>query len=322
MDSIAAIASEERQALIMRSAADRGVVPAIIEKDFWVCWVLMRLFTDPFLGPILAFKGGTSLSKAYGLIQRFSEDIDLILDWRVIDAEMEQQHRSKTQRDRFSKQMNQRAASYIQTVLLGRIDSALSGINGITVRIADDDPHSVLVAYPTVFANAYLRPEIRLEIGPLAQWLPSSKKTIRSYIAEDLPQLFQVPSCEVLTIEAERTFWEKVTILHACAHRPTALPPRYARHYYDVQQMVIGGVRMDDLNLLADVVAFKQRFYASSWANYESAQPGTLKLLPSPSALGALEEDYAAMQEMFFGQPPSFPELVNGLRALENHLNA
>ncbi|MBU0754655.1 MAG: nucleotidyl transferase AbiEii/AbiGii toxin family protein, partial [Planctomycetes bacterium] len=125
----------------------------------------------------------------------------------------------------------------------------------------------------------------------------------------------------------ERTFWEKVTILHHEAHRPAAnpQPPGYSRHYYDVCRMARARVKNDafaDLNLLRAVVAFKDKFYRRGWARYDLAVPGTMKLVPPQHIMQVVERDYEAMRFMIFGERPVFRDLVEQIRALEAEINA
>src|SRR4030066_227244 len=118
MDKVARLPAAERSALFSESAARLGTTPAVVEKDFWVTWVLDRLFRNPELARLLMFKGGTSLSKVYRLIERFSEDIDLILDWRVLSGEDPQAQRSKTQQDKLNQVITERARGFIWGELL------------------------------------------------------------------------------------------------------------------------------------------------------------------------------------------------------------
>jgi hypothetical protein len=183
------------------------------------------------------------------------------------------------------------------------------------------------VSYPAAFPDSYLRPEVRLEIGPLAAWVPSEVRRVSSYAAQQFPKLFAQGDFPVPVIRAERTFWEKATILHHEAHRPAGSPQpaRYSRHYYDLARMAASPVRavaLADLALLADVVAFKQRFYPRSWARYDLAAPGSLRLVPEGAVLAAVESDYGAMGQMIFGKIPSFAEIVSTLAELERDINS
>ena len=173
MNRVAQLSAAERFDLFQETATRRGVSAAVIEKDFWVCWVLMQLFADADLRTRLVFKGGTSLSKVYNLIDRFSEDIDLILDWRLLgygpdQDDPYQEFASNTQQDRFNKQVNARAARYIADTLIHDLHRLFAQVAGVSTTIDSDDPQAVNVAYPAAFSDDYLRPEVRLEIGPLA----------------------------------------------------------------------------------------------------------------------------------------------------------
>ena len=188
-----------------------------------------------------------------------------------------------------------------------------------------DDPQTINVVYPAAFSESYLRPEIWLEIGPLGSFVPSETHRIKPYAAEVLPELFETPSTEVVAISAERTFWEKVTILHQQAHRVDAMPERYSRHYYDLFKLVRSPVKekaLADLGLLAEVVAFKDQFYPSGWARYDLARPGTLKLSPTKTHTAELAKDYREMNVMLFGDVPGFAEIIAGVAELETAINA
>jgi hypothetical protein len=290
MDKVARLPAQDRRDIFSEAAAKRGIRPAIIEKDFWVCLVLKLLFlTSPFARS-LVFKGGTSLSKAHRLIERFSEDIDLVLDWKIIGfgegvKDPLQRFGSKSKQDQFNKQVNRQAAEFIANKLCPELDALLrsEGI-GLSAAVDLTDPHVINIQYPAAFPEAYVRPEVRLEIGPLASWVPSATYTIRPYAYDVLPELFEDPACEVVAIAAERTFWEKATILHQEAHRPGRIPQRHSRHYYDLYKLALSPVRafaLAQTALLQDVMTFKQRFYPSAWARYDLALPGTFKLLPA-----------------------------------------
>ena len=329
MNRVAQLSAAERLDLFQETATRRGVSATLIEKDFWVCWVLMQLFADVDLRTRLVFKGGTSLSKVYNLIDRFSEDIDLILDWRLLgygpdQDDPYQEFASNTQQDRFNKQVNVRAARYIADTLIHGLNRLFAQVAGVSTTIDSDDPQAVNVAYPAAFSDDYLRPEVRLEIGPLAAWSPSGRHTIRPYAAESFPEVFDDPACPVVVIGAERSFWEKATILHQQAHRTTSMPPRYSRHYYDLHKLAGSPVRdaaLGDLALLQDVVSFKRRFYPSAWASYETAIPGSLKLIPGTEHLTALQKDYSDMTMMIFGEAPGFKLIVDSLQQLEDQIN-
>jgi hypothetical protein len=331
MDKIAAGPASDRRDLFQESASRLGMNPAIVEKDFWVCWILKLLFAEPALKNQMVFKGGTSLSKVFGLIDRFSEDIDLVLDWRLLGYDQEgandpyQATQSKTQQSRHNQEMNAKAVAYIRDTLLAQLNHLFAPISGTAARIDENDPHTVNVFYPAAFEAAYIRPAVRLEIGPLASWVPSSSHSIKAYAAQAFPGAFSNPDFDVIAIDAERTFWEKATILHQEAHRPGAIPARYSRHYYDLYKLSASPIKsaaLANLTLLKSVVEFKERFYHSSWARYELAIPGSFRLSPPDSQLPSLERDYRAMRDMFYRDPPTFEAILAELASLEQEINA
>ena len=329
MDRVASLKPDERSQLFQETASQRGMSAAVVEKDFWVCWVLKRIFSDSQLRQHIVFKGGTSLSKVFGLIERFSEDIDLILDWRLLgygpgkDNPFEDQP-SNTQQDRFNAEFNQRAARYIAETLCPQLCELFSQCPHVRAKVDLAEPQVVNVEYPAAFSLVYLRPQVRLEIGPLASFVAHGTHTIKPYAAQSFPKVFDDPNCNVVALDAKRTFWEKATILHQQAHRTDAMPPRYSRHYYDVYKLANSNVKdkaMDDLQMLKNVVAFKSRFYRSPWARYEDARPGAFKLIPAPARLEELRKDYGQMKVMIFGNVPKFEQIVDTLRRLEDEIN-
>jgi hypothetical protein len=180
MDKLARLPVEDRRDIFNEAAARLGIRPVIVEKDFWVCVALKFLFQKSRFGKSLVFKGGTSLSKAHGLIERFSEDIDLVLDWNLIGfgdglRDPMQEFTSKGKQDQFNKEINRLAADYIARTLCPELEDLLRQENvGLAAAVDPDDPHTVNIRYPAAFAETYIRPEVRLEIGPLASWVPSA----------------------------------------------------------------------------------------------------------------------------------------------------
>ena len=325
MERIAAATEQERNDLFRETGARKNMSPAIVEKDFWVCWTLGRLFASPELAPRIMFKGGTSLSKVFGLIERFSEDIDLILDWGQLSSKDPYAKRSKTKQDAYNKQIVEESRKYIAQHLLPEVRTLLGDL--CTISDSEDEPDIIHVTYPVGFSDEYLRPEIRLEIGPLAQWTPNESYEVQPYAAEVFPDLFDQPQCRVQAVRAERTFWEKVTILHQEAHHPEGkpLPLRCSRHYYDVARMAMAAVKdaaLADVSLLQAVAEFKMKFYPQNWARYDLAKPGTLQLIPPEHVLAEIRRDYAAMQLMIYGEALQFDGIIEILRKLENEINA
>lgn len=330
MNRFAALSAEQRNELFLLTAERRGMGSvAVVEKDFWVCWTLKRLFEHPELSKLLIFKGGTSLSKVFGLIDRFSEDVDLILDWRTVTKEDPLADRSNTKQGRLNEQLNESAKKYIAGDLFAMLNDVLGDLCEIEVNVGEKDlGHIVRVKYPEASDAGNLLPYIQLEIGPLASWLPHAEHTVRPYVAEEFPDQFDDLICPVRAIDAERTFWEKATILHHEANRPddSSVPERYSRHYYDLYLMAqdesLKRRALSDMELLKSVVEFKKRFYPRGWADYDCACPGSFKLIPPERVRLEMQKDYDAMQEMIFGRRPGFDVIIAGLMILEDEINA
>lgn len=324
MDNVANLAEEDRNILFSETASRMHTTNAIVEKDFWVVWTLDKLFSDVRLNKILMFKGGTSLSKVFDLIGRFSEDIDFILDWEILTGENPYADRSKNKQTKFNEQINEDAKIYIANELLPIVSVILKP--HCICRIDENDGFTINILYPALFSDPALRPQILLEIGPLASWSPSSVYEISSFVAQRFPEHFKNPTCQVATIVAERTFWEKATILHQEANRAEEkkIPLRHSRHYYDLAMMAKSSVKdkaLSNLELLEGVVEFKQRFYSSAWAKYEDAKIGTLKLLPPEFRFKELKADYASMRNMIFDKYIEFDEVMSILKDLEDEIN-
>jgi len=319
---------KDRMDLFRETARTMGVHAAIVEKDFWVCWMLDYLFHLSPFAELLVFKGGTSLSKAYGAISRFSEDVDLILDWRSLGYSAYEPWRvlSATKQDALSREANSKTGEFLADKFLPALAEDIGRFIGrsASVSIAGQE---VIFMYPRAFALAAIIPQIKLEIGPLAAWQPNEERKICCFAAEHFPVFFEKSHTSVRTTSAERTFWEKVTILHQEAHRgpDKTLPARFSRHYYDLYRLSllpIADSALTSLSLLEEVVQFKTRFYRCSWARYDLARPGSIRLLPPDHHLGELQRDYRAMQAMLFGIVPDFNEIISSLGNLENRINS
>ena len=328
--------TEEDQQLAYRDAALNLKTEAVIlEKDFWVSWLLGLLFTLPELAPHLVFKGGTSLSKVFGVIDRFSEDIDLCLvpsfvgaDAAGFDALI-----SRVKRDAAVMKMQAlcgiKANEVLMPVLEAAIRQVLGAGNWLRMELdADAKSPIVYFAYPCTQAKGfeYLKREVKLELGTLTDQQPTGSYPIKPLIADAYPALFESWNCSVTALELERTFWEKATILHAEFHRPAAspTPSRYARHYFDMAKLLMHPKAMQflaDKAQCARVVDWKSRVFARSWARYDLALPGSFRLLPPAERQADLAQDYATMRPMFMTEPPAFAELMQKLAQAERVLN-
>lgn len=331
MKKIAKMPIKDRTELFQATAIKMGMQPNVIEKDFWVCFMLDHLFNDCRYNNAFVFKGGTSLSKSYHVIERFSEDIDLILDWRKILTEdiSPWSERSKTKQNLFNKQINAEAAKFYQDRLVPQLNEELEGKLDIGewVSIDSDDEMVINFYYPQIFETKYLRSCVRLEIGPLAEWIPSHITKVKPFAAEQYPDIFTRKETSVLTTDVEKTFWEKVTILHKMAYFPEGkvLPIRYARHLYDVYSLGNSWVKESAFKrkeLLEKDVIFKQKFYYSKGSHYEKATLKEVILVPSERIYIELLKDYKAMYNMIYGNIPEFEEIIEFLKILQDEIHS
>ncbi len=327
----------QRQRAIQEAAVRRGISPVTMEKDFWVCYLLSILFRCEF-AESLVIKGGTSLSKVFGAINRFSEDIDLSLSPEFLNLP-----EPGTSRNQANKWMAGAEAACIAKVrdsimpeLSQQVTRTLSTVKDISrdveriefqIDIQTNSP-VLLFHYPTTQPSGleYLKRSVKLEFGSLTEQRPIGRHNVSTWLSEAFPQLFEDWNCEVVALEIERTFWEKATILHAESHRPEdkPTPDRFSRHYADTVALASHpdgqrAIQLDEMR--TRVVDWKSRFSGSSWARYDLAVPGSFRLVPSEARANVLRKDYQAMREMYLAEPLSFDEILNELVELEVEIN-
>lgn len=334
MDSVATLAAKDRSELFTEVSAQMGLLPIIIEKDFWVCWALHQLshITDT-THPVI-FKGGTSLSKAFHIINRFSEDIDLAFHRSAFGFDEELfAEESKTAKRRRVNALKTDCARYISENFkpaLQNVYEKILGRDTWSIEIDANDPgqQTLVFHYPRCLQEGeygnktYIKPAVLLELGSTSDHEPSSIETISPFAAELFPDYFSNPTTSVRVLSAERTFWEKLTILHAEYHRPdTSSPkPRLSRHYYDsvmIYRTAPGKTAITNVALLNTVANHKDSFFPSAWARYDLAKPGTLRLVPGNELTKWLRKDYKDMEEMIFEEAPTFEEIVAELEEME-----
>jgi hypothetical protein len=344
MDDVARWPHRDRTDLFSASSARRRVSAAIVEKDFWVCWTLKRLFTLPDPPAGLIFKGGTSLSKAYGAIERFSEDVDLSFQRADLGFGGENDPAAASSGKQRTRRLENLAAAcnaMVRDQLKPRLEAAFAAALQVapgpeTWQLAldadDADGQTLVFHYPRGNVQsaqaipAYLRPQVRLETGARGDHWPADDRNILPYAAETHPEHFREPSCRVHVLAATRTFCEKLTVLHACHHAPADKPlrTRQSRHYYDVARLYeagIGKTALQEPDLIRAVANHQAAFFRSSWAKYEKAVPGTLRLVPPEQRRPELERDYDMMKEMIFGDPPTFAHILEVVSEIERVAN-
>jgi len=333
LDAFAAMTIADRRPYIEAAAERRDTLAVIIEKDFWVVWTLKHLFALHPRPPFI-FKGGTSLSKAFGLIERFSEDIDLIVDRSYFGFSGESDIAAASSRSARHARMDRvsdHVADYVAADLLAALQARFDSVLSQTAQLEIDPRRSetLLFHYPTDSRHDYIRSVVQIEMGGNADNWPTALRVIRAYVQEDFPLVIADFPVEIVTIDASRTFWEKLTILHKTAHRldiepDWAFPSRYSRHYYDVYRLSRAGIctnAVGDTALVDAVREAARMFFDDRKAKYDEFTIGTIRVLPSADGMKALARDYVAMRDMIFGDYPSFDEIMKELKNLEHFVN-
>jgi Nucleotidyl transferase AbiEii toxin, Type IV TA system len=343
--TVLAATERERRDLFLATANRLGTAEQNAEKDFWVCWTLDALFNDLAAGgPRLLFKGGTSLSKGYGLIERFSEDIDITVFREDIGqpATVEElEGLSGKKRTARLDAIRAACQEYIRgslqqqmdTLLRRALDAAKLPADHGRVELDPDDAdgQSFLLWYPTVTAagNDYIRRAIKIESGAKSALDPHSPVVVRPFVANDLAGR-DLSVHNVTTVDPSRTFWDKVVILHGLRRwfeRRGELRgggQRVSRHYYDVYRLLAseaGRNAANDLEMAQDCVRHAKMFFNRPDFDLASAVPGSYTLNPHDKMTGILEKDYEAMSGMIFGKIPPFKEVIASIAELEQRIN-
>ena len=329
MSKLLKISSEELELVIQNTSDKLSMSKAIVEKDLWVCMILKYLFKDFKYKDAIVFKGGTSLSKVYKLIERFSEDIDLALDWKLLGYKSKEPYedRSNTKQLKFNDKLNEDTKIFLRDEFLPVLENDFKDVlrgKDYKFYIDEFDGQTICFDYPKNHKDSSILQVIRLEIGSLAEPIPASRRKIKTYIEEVYPEVFD-ENIQVLAVDSLRTFYEKITILHREANRVNGnYTTRYSRHFYDVYKMLLTDIKeksFDNLDLLKAVIEFKKKFYACNWAKYDDIMEGNIKLIPSDEALETFSKDYDSMKNMLFGEKISFDRIISSVKEYEIELN-
>ena len=328
--------SLDDQAEALEFAASRTGRPAhLLEKDIWVVWVLSAIYESD-LASKLTFKGGTSLSKVYHIIDRFSEDVDLTYDIRELVADLLKQGNpipeTSSQEKKISSAVRHRLPDWIEATVKPVINAALAkaGLEaGLT--LAGKDRDKLILAYPAVkTGTGYSAPTIQLEFGARATGEPHHVKTVICDIAPEIDGVI-FPVAQPLVMAAERTFWEKATAIHVYCLQGRLRGQRYSRHWYDlvaIAKTPYFAAACADRSLARAVAEHKSIFFvekdvAGVKIDYFAATSGQLQLIPTGESLKALQNDYAAMLEdgLLALNQPSFADIVEQCRIIQNEAN-
>ncbi len=327
----------EKRRLSEAAAGKLGLQAASVEKDFWVCWTLRELFTLPEFGPHFTFKGGTSLSKGWKLIERFSEDIDVVIERDFLGfggdkapegapSQKQRQKRLEELKSTCQKVIRERLEPVLQKRFRAKIPKEFAW--KLFPDPDDTDQQTLLFQYPAAFISSdYLRPVVKIELGARSDIEPSSMPKIQPYLAEAIPGKFKDSEFTLRTVSPERTFWEKAMLLHEETYRAGSSGPkdRLARHYYDLWCLIRKGIAAKallDAGLFSRVADHRAIFFRKSKEAQESLRPGSLRLLPREDQGNAWKKDYEAMREaMIFGEAPNFAEILRAVGDFERRFN-
>lgn len=310
--------------------AGPGKTAQILEKDIWLCWALGALFSMPNKLP-MAFKGGTSLSKVFGLIDCFSEDIDITIDCKALSNEDPfSPDISKSKLKKLSIQLKSNVTEHIKDTILPYLEEKLAQTNDNNCKIElDDDGETVYLRYSSAISNMheYLSESIKLEFGGRNLTVPNNTHTVSPY-AHKYRNDLEFQRANVTVLSPERTFWEKATLIHVECNRTglKADPDRISRHWYDIIQISqdeIGSNAIKNLTLLNEFVNLKKIFFNSGYANYDNCINGDIRLLPNNNLLSHLHADFNKMLDanMFYGEKPIFDDIMRKIKQLEETIN-
>jgi len=322
--------SKERRIEILNQATELTGLPAVaIEKDWWVSLCLYASFSLPYSEYII-FKGGTSLSKGWNLIERFSEDIDLAIDRKFFGFEGDI---SKTQIRKLRKQ----SCEFISTEFLKDLTQALTDWGAIAecelfaqpVKDSDKDPQVIEIHYNSVVdTSEYLPQRVLIEVSSRSLMEPTEKREINSIIATIFPKLdFATDTVAILTVSPQRTFLEKIFLLHEeFSQGPGKIRiDRLSRHLYDLERLMDtqhGITALQNKELYFNIVAHREKFNPLRGLDYATHIPETIKIIPPDMVMKEYENDYIEMTKfMIYGESVNFKVLLSRITELENRIN-
>ena len=333
---------QDRIEVFTEAARRLRTLPRYVEKDFWVCLVLDALYNGlPEGHPKLLFKGGTSLSKAFGLVHRFSEDIDIVVYREDLGFEGERdptvaENLSNKKRKALFEELRAACGDYILTDLKRDLTILVDEVAGEGCRVypdsGDPDRQTLLVEYPSLYPRGdddYVVPRVKIEAGARSALEPRLIRAVTPYIADELPD-WSFDAENITVITPERTYLDKLLILHGvhCGYRDAGRLPiekqRISRHYYDVAMITAtdtGRSALSDISLLSEVRAHNTIAFRQAWKRLEEAVPGSLRLVPQAEPRAVIERDYAEMGRMIFGDIPDFGWIMEQLESAEATIN-
>lgn len=331
-ESFLSLKARDQREILQTASAKSGYRAAILEKDIWLCWVLQTIFSIPDHHP-MAFKGGTSLSKVYGIIDRFSEDVDITLDFRKFSDDLNPFviGTSKSKLKKLSDRLKIHVNNHTQDVVMPTLRNAseILATHGQHKIRSENSGEKVWFSYPSAVEepDEYLDSEILLEFGGRNIIDPNEHHTIDSDIASLVPEI-DFPAATVTVLSPLRTFWEKATLIHVECNRGrlSSSPDRLSRHWYDLMclgQHKLSEDAINDRFLLENVVKHKKLFFNAKYSHYDDCLAGKLRLIPDQDDLRGLHTDYRWMKTagILSDNAPNFEALIEQVRVIESQVN-
>lgn len=326
MNDFLSLSPEQRLNIFTQTGVKTGLPAFAVEKDWWVTQLLRIVFNLSY-ADALVFKGGTSLSKGYGLIQRFSEDIDLAIDRAFFKRE------GKLSRSQINK-LRRMSAKFISTIFIGDIISAIEqeqlpiiSIGVEPYKDSDTDPLRIYMTYePLMQKSDYLPPRILLEISCRSLREPCENVPVQSLVDSTFKgKTFGQSPFYVRTVEPRRTFLEKICLLHEEWQKKNIRVERLSRHLYDLERLMDTKHAKEALKdgfLFYHIVEHRRSFTPIGGIDYEKHRPELMRIMPPDNIISDYEADYKSMQEsMFAGESLSWEELVKRLELLQKRIN-
>lgn len=323
---------DERIAMLQRAEEKFRINQVAIEKDWWVTVVLNALFKCSCADQLI-FKGGTSLSKGWNLIERFSEDIDLSVSHEFFGIEKT----TKNQREKLRK----KALRYFLDTVSAELDENLKklGVEGYHIEnvveeidedgkaspvASDKDPSVILVHYESMLGHTieYIPPRVKIEISCLSMNEPTEDRLISSYIEQTFPGEDAAATATVRTVVPTRTFLEKAFLLCEEFQKQTPRHVRMSRHLYDLERLMdtgFGKQALQDIDLYERIVKHRSIYYAVGYVDYSKLMPSEIDFVPRQELMKDWEGDYAEMCNHFiYGQTLSFEKLLERIKELQD----
>lgn len=313
---------EQKRSLYNKIHEHYKIDPKAAEKDWWVCHVIHAVFSLR-CADALTFKGGTSLSKAWGITERFSEDVDISFDKSFFGLSGD----TRSARDRIRKL----SRKYIHETVWEELSATIRVFGAEQCETlyrsredSDADPTVLLVPYHSVLpAHPYIKETVKIEFSSRSPREPREMRTIVPFAAQ-LSPMIDFPETEVPTVTPVRTFLEKVFLLHEEFQKDHPRHRRMSRHLYDLWKMDQAGITskaIECTDLYASLVEHRRTFNAIRGIDYSGHRPENLSILPQGDLLPLWEADYQSMQDQFiYGESPSFPELLKSLAVIRSRL--